>query len=78
MTENSIRPKSISSPSSSIRSTCTLSIIFGEETITEQLYKILPIGAPIPIMALSLLFCAIQAMVYTMLTASYLQEFIDE
>ncbi|MBO4562738.1 MAG: F0F1 ATP synthase subunit A [Clostridia bacterium] len=52
--------------------------IFGEETITEQLYKILPIGAPIPIMALSLLFCAIQAMVYTMLTASYLQEFIDE
>ena len=29
-------------------------------------------------MVLSLLFCAIQAIVYTMLTASYLQEFIEE
>ena len=52
--------------------------IFGEETVTENLYRILPIGGPIPMMALSLLFCAIQAMVYTMLTASYLQEFIEE
>ena len=52
--------------------------IFGEETVTENLYKLLPIGAPLPMMALSLLFCAIQAMVYTLLTASYLQEFIEE
>jgi len=52
--------------------------IFGEETVIENLYELLPIGAPIIMMALSLLFCAIQAMVYTMLTSSYLQEFIEE
>ena len=52
--------------------------IFGEETVMENLYELLPIGAPIIMMALSLLFCAIQAMVYTMLTASYLNEFIEE
>ena len=52
--------------------------IFGEENVIENLYELLPIGAPIIMMALSLLFCAIQAMVYTMLTASYLNEFLDE
>lgn len=52
--------------------------IFGEEMVIENLYELLPIGAPIIMMALSLLFCAIQAMVYTMLTSSYLQEFIEE
>ncbi len=52
--------------------------IFGEETVIENLYELLPIGAPIIMMALSLLFCAIQAMVYTMLTASYLQEFLED
>lgn len=48
--------------------------IFGEETVTEQLYELLPIGAPVLMMALSLLFCAIQAMVFTMLTSIYLEE----
>ncbi|MBO4849020.1 MAG: F0F1 ATP synthase subunit A [Clostridia bacterium] len=52
--------------------------IFGEENVTENLYRLLPIGAPMIMMGLSLLFCAIQAMVYTMLTASYLQEFLEE
>ncbi|MBR3460982.1 MAG: F0F1 ATP synthase subunit A [Clostridia bacterium] len=52
--------------------------IFGEEMVIENLYELLPIGAPIIMMSLSLLFCAIQAMVYTMLTSSYLQEFIEE
>ena len=52
--------------------------IFGEETVTENLYHLLPIGAPVIMMLLSLLFCAIQAIVYTMLTASYLQEFLEE
>lgn len=52
--------------------------IFGEETVTENLYSIFPVGPPIVMMALSLLFCAIQAMVYTMLTASYLNEFLEE
>ncbi len=52
--------------------------IFGEETVMENLYHLLPIGAPIIMMVLSLLFCAIQAIVYTMLTASYLQEIIED
>lgn len=48
--------------------------IFGEETVTEELYSLLPIGAPIIMMALSLLFCALQAIVFTTLTSIYLDE----
>ena len=46
--------------------------IFGEETVTEQLYELLPIGAPVIMMALSMLFCLIQAVVFTMLAAIYI------
>jgi len=52
--------------------------VFGEETVTEELYGILPIGVPVVMMALSVLFCAIQAVVFTMLTSIYLEEFIEE
>ena len=52
--------------------------IFGEETVTEQLYELCPIGVPLIMMILSLLFCAIQAMVFTMLTAIYLDEALGE
>ena len=52
--------------------------IFGEETVTENFYHLLPVGAPVIMMVLSLLFCAIQAMVYSMLTASYLNEFLED
>ena len=52
--------------------------IFGEETVIENLYEILPVGPPVIMMGLSLLFCAIQAMVYTMLTANYLNEFLED
>ncbi len=48
--------------------------IFGEEMVTDQLYDIFPIGAPLVMMVLSLLFCYIQAMVFTMLSAIYLDE----
>ena len=48
--------------------------VFGEESVTEQLYELLPIGAPIIMMVLSLLFCALQAVVFTMLTSIYLDE----
>lgn len=48
--------------------------IFGEETVTEELYNILPIGAPVLMMVLSILFCAIQAIVFTMLVSIYLDE----
>ena len=52
--------------------------IFGDETVTEQLYGIFPIGVPIIMMLLSLLFCSIQAVVYTMLTAIYIEEATEE
>lgn len=48
--------------------------VFGEETVTEELYHILPIGAPVIMMILSLLFCALQAIVFTMLVSIYLDE----
>ena len=52
--------------------------IFGDESVTEQFYGILPIGLPVIMMLLSLLFCSIQAVVYTMLTAIYIEEATDE
>ena len=52
--------------------------VFGEEMVTHQLYEILPIGAPIIMMVLSILFCALQAMVFTMLTSIYLDEVTEE
>lgn len=51
--------------------------VFGEETVTEELYGIIPIGVPIIMMALSLLFCAIQAVVFTMLVSIYLSEELE-
>ena len=48
--------------------------VFGEEMVTHELYHILPIGVPIVMMVLSILFCALQAMVFTMLTSIYLDE----
>lgn len=52
--------------------------VFGEETVTHELYSLLPIGVPVIMMALSLLFCAIQAVVFTMLVSIYLEEGIEE
>lgn len=52
--------------------------VFGEEMVTHQLYEILPIGAPIIMMVLSILFCALQALVFTMLTSIYLDEATEE
>ena len=51
--------------------------IFGEEMVTEELYHIFPIGAPVVMMVLSLLFCSLQAMVFTMLVSIYLDEFTE-
>lgn len=48
--------------------------VFGEEMVTHQLYEIFPIGVPVVMMVLSLLFCSLQAMVYTMLVSIYLDE----
>jgi len=46
--------------------------------VTEQLYEILPIGAPLIMNALSLIFCFIQAMVFTMLLSIYVSEAVGE
>jgi len=48
--------------------------VFGEEMVTHQLYNLIPIGVPVVMMVLSILFCALQALVFTMLTAIYLDE----
>ncbi len=48
--------------------------IFGEESVMEQLYALLPIGAPLIMMVMSLLFCTIQAVVFSMLAAIYVDE----
>ncbi len=48
--------------------------IFGEESVTEQLYELFPVGPPILMMTMSLLFCSIQAIVFTMLSAIYIDE----
>ena len=48
--------------------------VFGEETVTEELYNIFPVGVPMVMMILSLLFCALQAIVFTMLVSIYLDE----
>lgn len=52
--------------------------VFGEETVTHELYSLLPIGIPVIMMVLSILFCAIQAVVFTMLVAIYLEEGLEE
>lgn len=51
--------------------------VFGEEMVTHQLYEIFPIGVPVVMMVLSLLFCSLQAMVYTMLVSIYLDEMTE-
>lgn len=51
--------------------------IYGEETVIENLYEILPIGGPMLMMVLSLLFCALQAIVFTMLVSIYLSEELE-
>lgn len=46
--------------------------IFGEETLLAVIVFLAPMVAPIPIMGLSLMFGAIQAVVFTTLTAIYI------
>ena len=52
--------------------------MYGEEAVTEQLYHILPIGAPLVMQTLSLLFCLLQAVVFTMLLSIYVSEAAEE
>lgn len=52
--------------------------LYGEELAAEQLGGLAAIGLPIVMHVLSLLFCLIQAMVFTMLVSIYLTEALGE
>jgi len=52
--------------------------LFGEEMVLEELYHIFPILLPLVMNVLSLLFCFVQAMVFTMLLAIYTAEGLEE
>lgn len=51
--------------------------LYGEESVTENLYNIFPILAPLIMQVLSLLFCLIQALVFTMLLSIYVTEAVE-
>ena len=46
--------------------------------MTEQLYEIFPIAVPLIMQVLSLIFCLLQAMVFTMLLSIYIAEAVEE
>jgi len=48
--------------------------MYGEEQVTENLYNIFPIAVPLVMQILSLLFCLIQVLVFTMLLSIYIKE----
>ena len=52
--------------------------LYGEESVTEYLYKLFPIGLPLVMNILSLLFCFIQALVFTMLISIYTSEAVED
>ena len=52
--------------------------LYGEEMVSEQMGHLLPIGLPIVMHVLSLLFCLIQAVVFTMLLSIYISEATGE
>lgn len=51
--------------------------VYGEESLIHQMYDAIPWVLPAILMGLSCLFCAIQAVVFTMLTAIYLEEVLE-
>jgi len=51
--------------------------MFGEEMVTEKLYEIFAIAAPLIMQVMSLIFCFIQAMVFTMLLSIYTSEAVE-
>lgn len=52
--------------------------IYGEELATDTLFGLFPIGLPIVMNILSLLFCFIQAMVFSMLLAVFINEATED
>ena len=52
--------------------------MYGAEHVTEQLYGIFPVLAPLIMQVLSLIFCLLQAVVFTMLLSIYISEALEE
>lgn len=52
--------------------------MYGEEMVGEKLYEIFAIGVPLIMNVLSLIFCLIQALVFTMLLSIYVSEAVEE
>ena len=48
--------------------------VYGEEMVTHELFNMVPIGIPVIMQFLSIMMGAIQAMVFTMLAAIYIEE----
>ena len=48
--------------------------VFGEETVTEQFFEMVPIGLPVIMQLLSVLMGLVQALVFSLLTAIYFTE----
>lgn len=51
--------------------------LYGEEMVTDNLYNIFPIIAPLIMQVLSILFCLIQALIFTMLLSIYVSEAVE-
>lgn len=52
--------------------------IYGEELVTDTLFGIFPILLPVVMQVLSLLFCLIQAMIFTMLLGVFISEAVED
>lgn len=52
--------------------------IFGEETVTESFFDLIPIGLPVVMQALSVLMGLVQALVFSLLAGIYIQEALPE
>ena len=47
--------------------------IFGEETVAHEMFSLIPLFVPLPFMVLGVLFGALQALVFTMLSSIYIK-----
>ena len=52
--------------------------VFGEETVTHELFKLFPVGLPVVMQFLSVLMGLIQALVFALLAAIYIKEAMPE
>jgi F-type H+-transporting ATPase subunit a len=52
--------------------------VFGEETVTHELFELFPVGLPVVMQFLSVLMGLIQALVFSLLAAIYIKEAMPE